>query len=137
MVGFLVRILLALIANAVGLIVAGWLLEDFNLQASGFITAVIIFTLATAILGPFVISLALRNIPALMGGVALVTTLVGLVLTDVFSDGLSISGLSTWILASLIVWLCSLLATVVLPLLFFKDLLKGKKDQPHTAVPKQ
>lgn len=135
MVRFLVRIFLALLANAVGLLAASALLDGFNLQMDGFITAVIIFTLATVILGPFVISMALRNIPALMGGVALVTTLVGLVLTDWLSDGLNISGVSTWILATLIVWLCSLLATVVLPLLFFKELLSGdKKDKPHAEA---
>lgn len=133
MVRLVIRVLLALLANAVGLLVASALLDGFNLQASGFVTAVVIFTLATVILGPLVISIALRNIPVLMGGIALVTTFVGLLLTDWLSDGLSISGASTWILATLIVWLCSLLATIVLPLLFFKDALVGGKGnkKPH------
>ena len=131
MIRLLVRVFLALLANAVGLLAASALLDGFHIQASGFITAVIIFTLATVILGPLVISIALRNIPVLMGGVALVTTLVGLIITDWLSDGLNITGASTWILATLIVWLCSLLATVVLPLLFFKELLSGDKDKKH------
>jgi hypothetical protein len=62
-----------------------------------------------------------------MGGTALVTTLVGLVLTDILTDGLSISGVSTWILATLVVWLFSLLAAVILPLFLFKQILSDNK----------
>ena len=126
--------LMALVANAVGLLAANWLLDGFELNAEGFITAVVIFTLATVILGPLVISIALRNIPVLMGGIALVTTLIGLVLTDWLSDGLTIRGMDTWVLATLIVWLCSLLATVILPLFLFKELLKGDKKDKKPAV---
>lgn len=128
MIRILIRGFLALLANAVGLLAASMLLDGFEINGVAFVTAVLIFTLATVILGPFVAKMALRNIPVLMGGVALVTTLVGLVITDVFSDGLSISGASTWILATLIVWLCSLLATVILPLFMFKKILSDSKD---------
>ena len=127
MIRLLVRGFLALIANAVGLWIASLLLDGFDINASGFITAVVIFTLATVILGPFIGKVAFRNLPALMGGIALVTTLVGLIITDMISDGLSISGLDTWVLATLIVWLCSLLATVVLPLFMFKQILSADK----------
>ena len=134
----LVRGLLALIANAVGLWVASLLLDGFDINASGFITAVVIFTVATVILGPFIGKVAFRNLPALMGGIALVTTLVGLIITDLISDGLSITGLDTWVLATLIVWLCSLLATVILPLFLFKTILaddkKDKKTEPPTPT---
>lgn len=137
MIRLLVRMFLALLANTVGLLAASALLDGFNINASGFITAVIIFTLATVVLGPLVISIALRNIPVLMGGVALVTTLVGLIITDWFSDGLSISGASTWLLSTLIVWLCSLLATVILPLFMFKQILGNNKDKNSTKEAKE
>jgi hypothetical protein len=60
------------------------------------------------------------NIPALRGGVALVATLVGLIITSLVSDGLSIDGTVTWIAATVIVWLVSLLGVFVLPLIFLK-----------------
>jgi len=50
----------------------------------------------------------------------LATTLVGLIITAWISDGLSISGLDTWLLATLIVWLAALLAGVILPMLLVK-----------------
>ena len=70
-----------------------------------------------------------RNLPALTGGVALVTTFVGLLVTDTLSDGLNVSGISTWIMASLIVWLCALLAGVILPLFLFKKALDTRDDR--------
>ncbi len=129
MIRLLIQGLLALIANAVGLYAASLFLDGFNISGTGYVTAVVIFTLATVILGPLVAKIALRNLPVLMGGIALVTTLVGLVITDVISDDLSISGLETWVLATLIVWLCSLLATVILPLFLFKKILSDSKKE--------
>ena len=58
--------------------------------------------------------------PALRGGVALVTTFVGLVITASVSDGLSISGTTTWIMATIIVWLAALLAALILPIFLVK-----------------
>jgi hypothetical protein len=123
--------LLTLLANAAGLYVAALLLDDFNISGEGYVTAVIIFTISTMILSPFVASVALRSMPAIMGGTALVTTLVGLVLTDILTDGLSISGVGTWILATLVVWLFSLLAAVILPLFLFKKALSDDKKTDH------
>jgi hypothetical protein len=127
MIRLLIRALLTLLANAAGLYVAALLLDDFNITGEGYVTAVVIFTISTMILSPFVASVALRNMPAIMGGTALVTTLVGLVLTDILTDGLSISGVSTWILATLVVWLFSLLAAIILPLFLFKQILSDNK----------
>lgn len=129
MVRLLARMVLAIFANAVGLIAASLLLDGFKLNASGFFTAVLIFSVCTLILGPFMVSVALRNIPALMGGIALVTTLVSLIITDIISKGLNISGASAWVIGTLIVWLCSLLASVVLPLVLFKNILGHDKKE--------
>ena len=40
-----------------------------------------------------------------LGGVALISTFVALFITDVFSDGARISGIGTWIGATVVVWL--------------------------------
>ena len=44
-----------------------------------------------------------------------------LVLTALISDGLTIDGIGTWILATVIVWLTTMIAGVVLPRLFLDD----------------
>jgi uncharacterized membrane protein YvlD (DUF360 family) len=63
-----------------------------------------------------------------VGGVALVATLVALIVTDLVSDGFSISGLGDWIAATFIVWLVSLLAVFILPFLGLKRFLESRRD---------
>ena len=48
MVRLLVRTLIALVANAVGLIVAALVLDDVQLDATSFVVAVVIFTIVFA-----------------------------------------------------------------------------------------
>ena len=105
---------LLLAANAIGLIVAAALLDKMVLDFSAFIFALIIFTVIEAIATPGVGKLAEAKAPAISSGVALIATYVALLVTDVLSDGLDIEGVGTWILATLIVWVCTMLATLVL-----------------------
>jgi hypothetical protein len=122
------KITLALLSNAVGLLAASLLLDNFSLDALSFVTATLIFTITTVVLGPLIIKIALNNAPYLMGGIALVTTFVGLVITNLLATGISISGVSTWLVATLIVWGFSVLGSVVLPLVLFKKTLEKNKE---------
>jgi uncharacterized membrane protein YvlD (DUF360 family) len=117
---FLVSIAISLAAAAVGLLVAAAILDDVAVNASGFIVAVAIFGVLQGVLGPFIAKTAHRNAPALMGGIGLVTTFVALVVTELVSDGLEIEGATTWILATLIVWLASVVASMLIPLILVK-----------------
>ena len=54
-------------------------------------------------------------------GVAFNSTLVALILTNLLTSDLTIDGLSTWILAALIVWLFTAIATFLLAYLFVKN----------------
>ncbi len=114
---------LTLLANAVGLLIAAALLDGFSIDALSLVQVTLVFTVVEVIAGPLLISISIKNLPALRGGIALITTFVGLLVTDLFLAGLSISGISTWILASLVVWLCALLAGILLPLILFKKAL--------------
>ncbi|HSM67312.1 MAG TPA: phage holin family protein [Ilumatobacteraceae bacterium] len=128
MIRLLLRLVLALLGNALGLWIASLVLDDMSISGAAFVVAVVIFTVLTAVLQPLVTKMAMQNAPALQGSSALVTTLVALVITDLVSDGLSISGLTTWILATIIVWLATMLASVLLPMFLFKELLEDRKD---------
>ncbi len=126
MIRLLVRTLIAVGANAVGLIVAALVLDDFHINATSFVVAVVIFTIVFAVLQPF-LAVQLRRLgPGMLGAVSLVATLVSLIVTDLLSDGFSVSGVLTWILAALIVWLAALVATFVLPLLGLKKYLEER-----------
>lgn len=128
MIRILARLILNLLANAVGLAAAALLLDNFSISASAFIMAVLIFSITTTVLGPLIIKIALTNASYLMGGIALITSFVGLVVTNLISDGVSISGLSSWIIAPLIIWVFALIANLVLPLLLFKKALQTKPE---------
>lgn len=127
MLRFLATIAITLIANAVGLFVASLLLPGFQIQPIGFVFSVLFFTVVEVLFEPFILKMAIQYLPALRGGIALVTTLLGLFLTTFFTDGLTIDGLGTWILAPLVIWLAVLLANVLLPLLLFKKVLQKAK----------
>jgi len=120
MVRALIRIVLQLVGNAIGLIVAAWILDDMSLDGAAFVIAVIIFTVLAVIVQPLIQKVALKNMEALQGSSALITTFIALLLTNWISDGLTITGAATWILATIIVWLITMLAGVILPVIFLK-----------------
>ena len=127
MVRLLARTALTLVANAVGLLVSSFVVKGFSVNGFSFVVAVLFFSASTIVLGPLIIKITMQNANYLMGGIALVTTFVGLLLTTVFTDGLSINGLSAWLASTFIVWVFSVLANVLLPLVLFKKILSDKK----------
>ncbi|KRD06902.1 hypothetical protein ASE48_13230 [Mycobacterium sp. Root265] len=120
MIRFLLRIAVFLGSSAIGLLVASLLVPGVTLRPLGFLTAVVIFTVAQAILSPFFLKMASRYASAFLGGIGLVSTLAALVLASLFSSGISIRGIGSWIAATVIVWLVTAIATLVLPVLVLK-----------------
>ena len=118
---FLLRIAIFLGSSAIGLLVAAWLVPGVSIRPWGFFTAVVIFTVAQAILSPFFLKMASRYASAFLGGIGLVSTFAALLLASLFSNGLSIRGVGSWIAATVVVWLVTALATVVLPALVLKE----------------
>ena len=123
MLRLLARLVLTLLANAVGLIVAAVILDRMSLSASGFVVAVAIFTGVLVLTQPLVMKISFRYASALTGSTALVAVLVSLIVTTLLVDGLEIDGLGTWLLAAIIVWAGSLIGALLLPLVLFKELL--------------
>jgi uncharacterized membrane protein YvlD (DUF360 family) len=121
------RTLVAVVANAIGLLVAAAVLDGFHLNASGFVLAVIIFTVVFALMQPFLISQMRGRAGRALGGVALIATFLALLITDLISDGLNIEGVGTWIAATVIVWLAALLAAFILPFLGLKKYLEDER----------
>jgi putative membrane protein len=128
MIRMLVSVALHLGANAVGLAVAAALLEDMTVGTLGFVVAVAIFTLVEVIAQPLITSMALKRAEFLRGGTALVTTFVGLLITTLLTDSLTISGVGTWVAATVIVWLAAMLAALILPVIFVKKAVSERSD---------
>lgn len=121
MIRTLIRLVLTLLGNAIGLWVAALVLDDMSISGVAFVVAVVIFTILEVILQPLILRTAMKHAEALRGGSALVTTFLALLITTLVSGGLSISGVVTWILATVIVWFASMIAGILLPMLFLKD----------------
>ena len=121
MVLLLLRAAIFLGSAALGLLVAAWLVPGVSVSANGFIVAVVLFALAQAILSPFILKMASRYAAAFLGGIGLVSTLVALILASIFTDGVRIEGLGSWVWATLVVWLVTAVATMLLPLLVLRN----------------
>ena len=120
MIRFLLRISVFLGSSAIGLLAASWLVSGVTLRPLGFITAVVIFTVAQGILSPFFLKMASRYASAFLGGIGLVSTFAALFLASLFSSGISIRGIGSWVAATVVVWLVTAIATLILPALVLK-----------------
>lgn len=120
MVRFLVRAAVFLGSATIGLLVASLVIPGVSVSVSGFVTTVVVFALAQSILAPFIAKMASRYASAFLGGIGLVSTLVALLLATVLTHGLSIRGLGSWVWATVVVWLVTALATLLLPLLLVR-----------------
>ena len=129
MLKFFARMALSLLANALALLVASVLLTGFAINGLAFVVAVCIFTASTTILEPLITKIATQNAPYLLGGIALVTTFVGLLVTTLITDGLSIMGIGTWVMATLITWLATVVGSLILPRFLFKEVLGSKVNE--------
>lgn len=140
MIRWAISLVLGFIANAIGLWAASYFLEGFEIHGTSFLMAVLVFTVTSALLSPFLGKVALTRAPFLMGGISLVSTFVALVITNMFSTGISIQGINTWLIATLVVWLVSMLGNVILPLIIFKmflDKRKSNKSSSPAPAPKE
>ena len=108
----LVRVGLAVAVNAVALLIAAAVLDDFRIDAGGFVFALIVFSLASLIVRPVGAWMVTRWVQTLTRVVALITTFVVLLVTDLLSDGVQIEGALTWLLATVIVWLATVVYSI-------------------------
>lgn len=130
MIRFLVRTAIFLVSAAVGLLVTAWLVDGFEVSAGGFLTAVVLFAVIQSVLAPFIAKVTARNASALLGGVGLLSTFVALWLTALLGDALTIDGgATTWIAATVIVWLATALATLLLPLILVKAGIEAARNR--------
>lgn len=128
MVRLAARTVINLLANAVGLILGAVILDKMTMNATGFVVALLIFTGVEMLVTPMIRQMALKQAQVLMGSTALVATFVSLIVTKILGSGLEISGLSTWVLATVIVWVGSLAGQLLLPLIIFKKALAERRD---------
>lgn len=130
MIIFLIRVAIFLGSAALGLWVTSLVVDGFSLSAAGFATAVVVFTVAQAILAPFIALMTRKYASAFLGGVGLVSTYVALLVAMVLTDGVEVTGgATTWIAAVVLVWLVTALATLLLPIAFLRKRLGAQNTE--------
>jgi hypothetical protein len=82
MVRLLLRAAVFLGSSAIGLLVAAWLIPRVSVSVSGFVVVVVVFSVAQAVLAPFIAKVAARYASAFLGGIGLASTLVALILAS-------------------------------------------------------
>ncbi len=100
---------------AIGLLVAAWVVPHVSVSMSGFIVAVVLFSVAQAILSLLILRLPRGYASLLLGGTGLVLTFVALSLAAVLTHGLTIRGAASWIAATIVVWLVTTVGAISLP----------------------
>jgi len=129
LIRLLISAVLYLVANAIGLLVANALLDDVSIEAAAFVIAVVIFTAVEVVIQPLITQIAMRHSRALLGSSALIATLIGLVVTTLVTDGMSIDGAVTWVLATVTVWAAALVAGLILPAIFVKTAVTNARQR--------
>ena len=127
MIRFLIRTAIFFLSALIGIIVANLVLSDMNVDVTSYISVAIIFALIQAILAPLLFKAMHPNASAFTGGVGIRGTVVALIITDVLADGMFRSGITTWILAALIVWLAGALAAFILPMFMLKRVVDNNR----------
>lgn len=127
MIRFVLRTLIFLASAALGLLAADAVLDDFSVTASGFVVTVVVFAVIQSVLAPFIAKMVSRYAPAFLGGIGLIASYVALLVASFVGDSLTIRGASTWVLATIIVWLVTALATFFLPFVLLRKAANGER----------
>lgn len=116
-----------LASAAIGLFIAMLVVPGFSINLGSFVGVVIMFAVLQALLTPFLGQAADRKAPVLASGVGLLTAFIALFLTNLVSSGMTISGFSSWIFATLLIWIVCMLASFILPMIFLKNRIEDRR----------
>ena len=126
MVVFLIRAFIFLASAALGLWIASLIVDGFTVTAEGFLIVVVVFAVLQSILTPWFLVMSRKYANALTGAVGLVSTIAALFVATLIGDGLTISGATAWILGSFIVWIVTMLGTLLLPMILLRNRVEKK-----------
>ena len=128
MIRFLIRLVVWFLAAFIGIIAADLLLSGFSVSGwTSYVVVAGIYAVIQALIAPLMNQYTERNAKMFMGGVGIFSTLIALILTNLISGALTISGIGTWIAAAIIVWLFGALAAWILPFFLVKKAVQARR----------
>jgi CDP-diglyceride synthetase len=109
-----IRLLASLAGVAVGILVADALLADFSASLAAIVETTIVFWLVNLVVSFLAIRVLVRNPSiAVAGLLALTSTILSLIIVNITVSGLRIHGATTYVFATLIIWITSAVGTMV------------------------
>ena len=109
-----IRLLASLVGIAAGLILSVALLSDFSATSKAIVVATIVFWIVHLIVNFIALKMLIRNPSIAMAGLlALASTIVSLIIVNLIVSDLEISGITTYVLATLIIWITTAAADMV------------------------
>jgi hypothetical protein len=111
----LLRAVLLLGSWAIGLLIAASVVPGVSMTVSGFVVAVLVFSVGQAVLSLSILKLPHGYASLLLGGTGLALTVLALSVAATVTHGLSIRGIESWVATTLVVWLVTTIVAVSLP----------------------
>jgi len=109
-----IRLVAALVGIAVGIIVSAAVLSKFSVTASAVVWATLLFWGIHLVIQLIALRVLVREPSiALAGLLALASTIVSLIIVNLIVSGLTIRGVSTYVFATVIIWLTTALGDMI------------------------
>lgn len=109
-----IRIAASLVGILVGIVLSAAILGDFSASTGGIVAATIVFWIVHILVMFLGLRIFVRNPSVSMAIlVALAATIVSLIIVNLIVSGVSISGLGAYVIAGIIIWICTAIADVV------------------------
>ena len=109
-----IRIVSSLVGIAVGIVISVAVLDGFSASTTSIVIATLLFWVVHIVVLFFAIRVFVRNPSISMALLlALASTIVSLVIVNIVVSDVSISGVGTYLVAAIIIWLCTAIADVV------------------------
>src|SRR3954468_17011790 len=109
-----IRIVASLIGIAAGIIISVALLDDFSASTAGIVEATIVFWIVHIVVNFFALKVLIRQPSVAVAGLlALASTIVSLIIVNIIVSDISIRGATTYVLATLIIWITTAVADVM------------------------
>ena len=109
-----IRFASSLVGIAVGILISAVALGDMSISASGLIEAALLFWIVHIIVSFIALRILVRQPSIAMAGLlALGATIVSLIIVNLIIGGMKIHGPGTYVVATLIIWICTVIGDAV------------------------
>jgi len=109
-----IRLGSSLLGIAAGMLLSSAVLSGLSLSVTALIEATIVFWIVHLLVQLIALRVLIRQPSVAMVGIlALASTVIALIVVNLIVDGLSIHGVSTYVLATLIIWIATAIADMI------------------------